>query len=119
MKPLVTGAATTVGHIGKVPSWWRNDPDHFMYIGRQREGMHFGNPFSSKPRSIAEVKVGSRKESIDAFRQWIRGEAHLEVEPERKQWILDNLFRLKGRTLICFCHPQACHGDVLAVLVDG
>lgn len=118
MKPLLTGAATTVSHIGKVPDWWRKDPDHFAYIGRQREGMHFGNPFSCKPRSLAEIKVNTREESIEAFRQWIIGGAHTEVEPERRQWVLDNLWRLRGKTLVCFCHPRNCHGDVLAYLVD-
>jgi hypothetical protein len=24
-----------------------------------------------------------------------------------------NLFRLKGRTLGCFCKPLDCHGDIL------
>ncbi len=118
MKPLVTGAATTVGHIGRVPAWWRNDPDHFMYIGRQKQGMHYGNPFSCKPRSLAEIKVSNRKASIDECRKWLLGEAHHDLEPERRQWILDNLYRLRGKTLVCFCHPEDCHGDIYAYLAD-
>ena len=28
------------------------------------------------------------------------------------------LAELKGKRLGCFCHPQPCHGDVLAELAD-
>ena len=111
-------AATTVGHIGRVPKWWQTD-DHFEYIGRKREGMHYGNPFSCQPRSLAEVQVNTREESIEECRKWLLGEAHHDLEPERRQWILDNLYRLRGKTLVCYCHPQSCHGDILAVLADS
>jgi hypothetical protein len=26
---------------------------------------------------------------------------------------------LKGKTLICFCKPSLCHGDVLAEIADA
>jgi hypothetical protein len=26
---------------------------------------------------------------------------------------------LKGKTLGCWCKPEACHGDILAKLADG
>jgi hypothetical protein len=95
------------------PNW--GSDEHFVYIGRKRNGMHFGNPFSARPMSIAEVKVGSREESIEAFRQWLGGHEYQEVEPERRQWIKDNMWKLKGKTLVCFCHPKECHGDVYRV----
>ncbi len=25
---------------------------------------------------------------------------------------------LKDKTIACWCHPKACHGDVLAALAD-
>lgn len=113
-------AETTVANkyalAREYPNWTRDE--HFVYIGRKREGMHFGNPFSARPMSLAEVKVGSREESIDAFRDWLDGQAHQEVEPERRKWILDNMWRLKGKTLVCFCHPKDCHGDVYRVRLD-
>ncbi len=111
-------AATTVGHIKRVPKWWETD-DHFVYIGRKKRGMHYGNPFSAHSTSLAGVKVKTVEESIESFRQWILGEAHQEIEPERRKWILANLARLRGKTLVCFCHPQPCHGDVLARLADN
>ena len=111
-------AATTVAHIGRVPTWWKTD-NNFVYIGRQKRGMHYGNPFSAKSTSLAGVKVETREDSIESFRRWILGEAHQDIEPERRKWILANLMPLRGRTLVCFCHPQACHGDVLAWLADN
>jgi hypothetical protein len=110
-------AATTVGHIKRVPEWWRTD-EHFVFIGRQKEGMHFGNPFSAKSRTLAGVRVPTRETSIDCFRRWLLGEAYQDVEQERRRWILSNLHLLRGKTLVCFCHPQTCHGDVLARLAD-
>ena len=58
----------------------RYDP-YDVYIGRQKEGMHCGNPFSSKENSIAGVKVNSHNESLDFFRDWLYGVAHQDVEP--------------------------------------
>lgn len=67
-----------------------------VYIGR---GSLFGNPFRIGPD-------GSRPEVIEKYRVWFL---------ER---IADPLFRrevweLEGKSLICFCSPLACHGDVL------
>ena len=89
-----------------------------VYIGRTHDPLHFGNPFSFKRDSLAEVVVGSREESVEAFRKWLTGEAYKEVEPERRWWILENLVYLKGKVLGCFCSPQLCHGDILAEMAD-
>ncbi len=117
---IFTGA-TTVANKHELardyPGWARDE--HFAYIGRKREGMHFGNPFSALPTSHAEVRVGSRDESIEAFRRWLGAHAYEEVEPERRRWIMDNMWRLKGKTLVCFCHPKPCHGNVYVVWLDG
>ncbi len=76
-------AETTVANkhalAREYPNWARDE--HFVYIGRKRGEMHYGNPFSARPMSLAEVKVSSREESIEAFRQWLGGHDHQEVEP--------------------------------------
>lgn len=117
--PIPQGETTVANkhELDRRYSGWARD-DHFFYIGRKREGMHFGNPFSSHPSSLAEVKVGSRDESIEAFRQWIEGQAYQEVEPDRRDWIKENMWRLQGKTLVCFCHPQPCHGDSYRAWMD-
>lgn len=90
-----------------------------VYIGRERNGFHFGNPFSHKFDTLAAKVVKSREEAIGAFRQWLKGEAYPEIEPERRQWILSNLEQLRGKQLRCYCKPAACHGDVYVELLDS
>ncbi len=93
-------AATTVAHINRVPAWWKTD-DNFVYIGR---GSKWGNPYRIG-------KDGNREEVIDKFREYIlRGEG---------RHLLHNLHEVRGKTCVCYCHPQPCHGDVIASLADN
>ena len=85
------------------------------YIGRERVQYHFGNPFSHNKNSLAEVVVETPKEACDHFEKWLLGEDWKELEQERRSWILDNLHKLKNKTLGCFCKikgNEPCHGDV-------
>lgn len=91
-----------------------------VYIGRPKgkEQFHFGNPFTWKAGTKASVVLPEGTDCIEAFREWLEGTDYQDVEPERRQWILDNLHTLKGKTIACWCKPLACHGDVLAELAD-
>ena len=86
--------------------------DYDVYIGRQKTGFHFGNPFGTKEDSLATVLVPTRTDAIESFDKWLSGEEFQNIEPERRQWILENLHLLKGKRLGCFCKPKSCHGDV-------
>ncbi len=90
-----------------------------VFVGRQKSGLHWGNPFSHLDNSAAAVKVGSREEAIQAFRDWIAGTAHTEVEPQRREWIIANVQHLKNKVLACYCSPKSCHGDVLAEMANN
>lgn len=94
---------TRVVKIGKAP--------YDEYIGRPKQlnVMHWGNPFGLKGDKCA-VLVGSRTEAMNRFWYWLEGTADKDVEPQRRQWILDNLEKLRGKRLGCFCMPQPCHG---------
>jgi hypothetical protein len=84
--------------------------DYDIYIGRGK-GCKWGNPFSHKENTTAKFKVGSRKEAIDAYREWItKGEG---------QHLLNDLDELKGKVLGCWCKPKSCHGDVLVELIEN
>ena len=70
-----------------------------VYIGRPSK---WGNPF------IIGEYDGDRNEVIEKY----------------EQYALDNfsdedLEELNGKTLVCWCKPLACHGDVLVDLVEG
>lgn len=69
-----------------------------VYIGRPSI---WGNPF-------VIGKDGTRKEVIEMYRVWIQTKPHL----------LNQLYKLKGKNLVCFCSPYACHGDVLLALAN-
>lgn len=69
-----------------------------VYIGRPGK---WGNPF-------VIGRDGSRAEVIAKYRAW------LASQPE----LLDALDELRGKDLVCWCAPQACHGDVLIELAN-
>ena len=69
-----------------------------VYIGRPKK---WGNPFSIG-------KDGTREEVVEKYRSWIKNQPDL----------LNDLHELKGKTLGCWCSPQACHGDILKELAD-
>lgn len=76
-----------------------------VYIGR---GSIWGNPFSHMENTQAQFKVETREEAIEKYREWILTKPHL----------LKRLPELKGKKLGCYCHPKACHGDVLVELIE-
>lgn len=69
-----------------------------VYIGRPSS---WGNPF--------KVLSNGREEAINKFRDWFLAKPAL-VERARRE--------LKGKILGCWCHPQKCHGDVIAEIID-
>lgn len=78
-----------------------------VYIGRPSK---WGNPFTHKYGTKAEFIMPTRKMAIMAYEEWITmGEG---------KHLLNDLHELKGKTLGCWCHPQACHGDVLIKLAN-
>lgn len=92
------------------------DTKEGVYIGR---GSYYGNPFSHLENTkFLTVKVGSREEAVQAYEDWLNGVAYSEVEPERQKIILSRIEELKNQTLLCFCYPKSCHGDVLIRFLD-
>ena len=69
-----------------------------IYIGRPS---NWGNPF------VIGRDV-SRTEVIAKYRAWIVAQPAL----------MNALDELRGRDLICWCAPLACHGDVLIDLAN-
>ncbi len=67
------------------------------YIGRPSQ---WSNPFKIG-------KDGSREEVIEKYDKWIR----------QQPYLLEQLYKLKDKTLACWCKPKACHGDVLIKLI--
>jgi len=74
-------------------------PDDAVYIGRPSK---FGNPFNISPSR-------TREEAILMYREWIKTQPEI-IESARKE--------LKGKSLVCFCAPKPCHGDVLMEIAN-
>lgn len=72
-------------------------PEGAVYIGRPSK---WGNPYEIG-------KDGSRDEVIAKFKNYL-----LLAGP------VDQLSELRGKDLVCWCAPQACHGDVLLDLAN-
>ena len=73
-------------------------PKGAVYIGRPSK---WGNPFTIG-------KEGTREEVIKLYEEYLMGNAEL----------LGALPELRGKDLVCFCAPKACHGDVLLKLAN-
>jgi hypothetical protein len=70
-----------------------------VYIGRPSK---WGNPF-------VIGRDGSRADVIAKHRGWILAQSAL----------MNALDELRGRDLVCWCAPLACHGDVLIDLANS
>lgn len=83
-----------------------------------QNGMHFGNPFSPLKREVesgrAKILTANVKQAVDLFRQWLEGTAYQDVEPERRQWILDkiNSGELKDKVFVYYTNniPDSSYG---------
>lgn len=88
---------TKVVHCKKQP--------YDVYIGRPSK---WGNLYSHKEGTTAKFKTKTREEAIQLYAEWL---SHQED-------LLADLHELRGKTLGCWCSPQACHGDVLSELAN-
>lgn len=70
-----------------------------VYIGRPSK---WGNPFILG-------RDGTREQVNALYERW------LMEQPE----LVAALDELRGKVLGCWCHPEACHGDVLWRLANG
>jgi hypothetical protein len=89
------------------------------YVGRKRFGNHFGNPFSHKPDSMADIIVESREEAVARFSSWLNGISDHDLKQDRRKWILEHLYLLKDKNLSCWCAPELCHAEILIKLANS
>jgi hypothetical protein len=74
-------------------------PAGAVYIGRPGK---WGNPF-------VIGRDGTRAEVIAKYRGWLL----------RNTRLMADLQELRGKDLVCWCAPCACHGDVLLELANA
>lgn len=74
-----------------------------IYIGRPSL---FGNPF------VIGID-GTRQEVIEKYLDYFLDKWNTNPQFKRE------VQALKGKTLACFCAPEACHGDIIAHWLDN
>lgn len=91
----------------------RSNAKFDVYIGRKpRQAHHYGNPF-------LVGALFTQEGAVESFRKWLYGQAFKNIEPERREWIFQNMDDdLKDKVLGCYCKPLVCHGDVYVEILD-
>jgi hypothetical protein len=97
--------APTVINIRDAPVDWQKDPK-FVYIGRFHRSWRYGIIPKSKWHNPFK---GSRGMALLMFHDY------LASTPE----LTDNIEQLEGKTLVCWCKPLPCHGDILKELYES
>lgn len=77
----------------------KDAPEGAIYIGRPSP---WGNPF-------VVGKDGTREQCIELYREWMM------YQPKLRERMRSEL---RGRDLICFCAPKACHGDIILEIAN-
>ncbi len=94
---------------------WIED-DSNVYVGRQGVVFIDGKRYPEKSSLFCNKykigKDGTRQEVIDKYRIWLSD--CVEKSPE----FVNQLKKLKGKNLGCWCHPESCHADVLLEFVN-
>jgi len=76
-------------------------PEGAVYIGRPTK---WGNPFEIG-------KDGTREQVVEKYKMWIT-----EFAPDL---VAAAKLELRGKDLVCWCAPKACHGDVLIEIANS
>lgn len=82
-------------------------PAQAVYVGRPTK---FGNPYSHTDTKFNTTKVETREEAIQRFREYIAARPDLIAAARRE---------LRGKDLVCWCAPLACHADVLLEIANS
>ena len=87
----------------------KGDNGEGFYIGRPSP---LGNPFK-----VSDAL--SREEAIQKYEEWIT-EKILQDDKEVIEYLsilFANLIRYQQITLLCWCSPKPCHGDIIKKLL--
>lgn len=84
----------------------KDAPTDAVYVGRPSK---WGNPFSHLPNTRASHRVADRDAAVACYRKWAMGYSSYIASVKKE---------LKGKDLVCWCAPKACHADVLLEIAN-
>ncbi len=94
---------------------WMKDSDN-EYIGRKGivfiDGERYPKTNSKWCNPYKITGNETRDDVIKKYRKYI-------IEKIEKENLYKDLKALKNKRLGCWCHPEACHGDVLIELINS
>lgn len=94
---------------------WMTDPNN-VYIGRAGivfiDGVRFPKRDSVWANPFKISNECDRDLVIQKYHAYIQAKLELDTN------LVAELLVLKGKTLGCWCSPDACHGDVLVELIN-
>jgi hypothetical protein len=99
----------SVVNIKDLPTNWHDDPK-YVYIGRPGKGLDgpYGNPF------VLDIEA-NRAKVLQLYIEWLwtklSSASQYDPSDPYNAW---NIKQLAFKTLVCFCSPKPCHGDILA-----
>jgi hypothetical protein len=97
-------------------SEWMKKKDENVYIGRKQiifiDGIRFPlyDSIWANPYKITENQ--SREQVLKLYLEYI------EKKLESDNNLVEELLKLKGKKLGCWCKPECCHGDILVKLIE-
>lgn len=83
---------------------YSDDSNKYEYIGR---GSYWGNPYS-----MFDSENDDREDVLRKFEYDFSQDLFLNKKK-------DEVYKLAGKRLGCFCKPKACHGDILANFLNS
>jgi hypothetical protein len=93
-------AVPSVKNVRDLPPGWQTDPQ-YVYIGRKNAA--WGLPESKWMNPFVIGTDGDRATVLRLYEQYLNESPALQAA----------LPELRGKTLVCWCAPLACHGDIL------
>lgn len=100
-----------------MPKVWnkrdKNAPKDAVYVGRPSK---WGNPYQmGKPHPVGEGNGRNEPMTRERVIYWYK----FHLEEEAPHLIKDAKRELKGKDLVCWCAPAACHADVLLEIANA
>lgn len=93
---------------------------YVVYIGRVKSiGKLYPNAFHELANQNHIWPGGTREEAIEKYRAWLIEATASSTSAQKQLLALAALHAEHGKlVLVCHCHPEACHGDVLKEFLE-
>jgi len=85
-----------------------------IYIGR-RNGQLAGSPLANKFKIDLHT---TRMQAISLYKRWLWEQMQIDTPALRELLRIKQLNEVGNVTLLCWCKPLPCHGDVIISAID-